>query len=168
MELHSAVRSSQSRVSPTVADSVSSPWEQEDHPIKETVTMYHAPRPTLSSPISSISGPARNEKAEETTHIYRQNRTRTRDLDDGSTVLEEQEVVFTEKRVIWLPLQVKEESGEGPPNIVHAGKGGEESGVEKSAHNKLERMCANQDGAESVQGENGERGMGDLVNGRSD
>ena len=63
-------------------------------------------RPDLSDPSSVKSnekveeGP---EEAEEVTRVYKQKRTRARDLEDGSTVMEEQDVVFTERRVIWAP-----------------------------------------------------------------
>ncbi|ORX38273.1 hypothetical protein BD324DRAFT_620219 [Kockovaella imperatae] len=81
------------------------PWEQNNHPVKESTNVLYAPRPSASSPAPGIARSSRNEKAEATVHVYSQNRSRVRDLDDGSTVLEEQRVEFTERRVIWLPQQ---------------------------------------------------------------
>ena len=71
-------------------------------------------------------------------------------MDDGSTVSEEQEVLFTEKRVIWLPAQGKDEIGEEREDVIGAVSGGEKRcrdegcGRVRDAACRSGRECSNE------------------------
>lgn len=82
----------------------SSPWAQNEHPISKTTKTVSLPRP----------GGTEAEDAEEVTAVYRQGRSRRR-TESAETVLEEQDIVFTERRVTWpvKPTAVPDVSG--PP-----------------------------------------------------
>lgn len=80
-----------------------SPWEQEDNPIAQTSTAVMLARP----------GATEAEEAELVEAVYSQRRRRTR-TEEGELVLEEQDLVFTERRTIWRGAQIKAEvNGEG-------------------------------------------------------
>lgn len=65
-----------------------------------------------STAIVSLAKPGETGEAtaEEMTTVRKQSRTRTRKLDDGTVVVEEQETVFCERVVVWSP-SVRESSG---------------------------------------------------------
>jgi len=75
------------------------PWSQQDHvpdEISTTVTKHRLNthlQPKYPNP----------EAAEETQTVYHQARLRVGELKDGTTILEEQDVVLTERRTIWGP-----------------------------------------------------------------
>jgi hypothetical protein len=46
----------------------------------------------------------------QTQTVFHQAKLRVGELDDGTTVLEEQDVVYTERRIVWNPRQ--EEMGD--------------------------------------------------------
>ncbi|KAL1407772.1 JmjC domain-containing histone demethylation protein 1 [Vanrija albida] len=75
-----------------------SPWEQEDNPIVQDRTTIMLARP----------GGSELEEAEQVEAVYRQRRRRTH-TEDGELVLEEQDLVFTERRTIWIDAPVKAE-----------------------------------------------------------
>lgn len=82
-------------------------WEDTLAPVQHITRIVQLPRPTVTASKVEDSG----DGAEEVVTIRRQNRRRTRDLEDGTTVYEEQEYVATERRVIWEPVKrVKEDS----------------------------------------------------------
>ncbi|TXT09207.1 hypothetical protein VHUM_02681 [Vanrija humicola] len=74
------------------------PWEQQDNPISQTKTTVMLARPGATEP----------EEAELVEAVYRQRRKRTR-AEDGELVLEEQDLVFTERRTTWRDAEVKAE-----------------------------------------------------------
>lgn len=67
------------------------PWAQADHPISKTTTKVWLPRP---------GGDGASEEAEEVSAVYHQSRKRTRE-EGGETIVEDQDLVFTERRVTW-------------------------------------------------------------------
>ncbi|BEI84833.1 hypothetical protein CcaverHIS002_0502340 [Cutaneotrichosporon cavernicola] len=70
-----------------------SPWAQADHPITKTTTKVWLPRP-------GPGGDGAPEEATESSAVYHQSRKRTRE-EGGETILEDQDVLFTERRIIW-------------------------------------------------------------------
>jgi hypothetical protein len=80
-----------------------SPWDQDDHPVSQETTTVMLPRPGASN--------SEPEVAEQMTATYHQSRKRTRH-EGEETVMEEQDLVFTERRVIWRS-KVKVEDGSG-------------------------------------------------------
>jgi hypothetical protein len=56
-----------------------------------------------------------SEAAEVSTLIKRSHRRRVRELEDGTTVLEEQDCLFTEKKTVWGPkLAISDEDNVRP------------------------------------------------------
>jgi hypothetical protein len=49
-------------------------------------------------------------KADLVTEVYNQKRVRLRHLSDGTTIEEEQEIVFTERRTTWAPAGARAET----------------------------------------------------------
>jgi hypothetical protein len=76
------------------------------------------------------------EKAEVVTEVCRQQRTRRRFLGDGTAILEEQEVVFTERKTTW---PVKDEARDTVQDAAPE--------VEGTAQNKEEAVHVDVTGA---------------------
>jgi hypothetical protein len=79
--------------------------ETDDTPEMSTSTVT-APRPLL--PLANSAKPGitvaeHDSEAEKKTVSHKQSRKRFRILSDGTTVLEEQEVYFTEVKTVWGP-----------------------------------------------------------------
>lgn len=75
----------------------------------------HLQRPAASQYASDVG-----EDAQQSIVTQRQVRSRTRDLDDGSTLVEKQEVTFTETKTTWLaqPTVVKSEHSAQATHVV--------------------------------------------------
>lgn len=71
-------------------------WTQTDLPAEISHYAIRTPPPT-----STAAEPEADAEATIKRVILRQNRRRTKELPDGTLVLEEQEVVFTEQRTVW-------------------------------------------------------------------
>jgi len=82
------------------------PWLQHNHsPEISTLTLTkHRPNAELKT----LN--AKPEQAMQTQTVFHQAKLRVGELDDGTTVLEEQDVVYTERRIVWNPRQ--EEMGD--------------------------------------------------------
>jgi F-box/leucine-rich repeat protein 10/11 len=72
------------------------PWKQEEHPIERATTVVALPRPSTSNDSGSVVNDAQLATAS-----YRQIRKRVTADAGGETVVEEQELVYTERRIVW-------------------------------------------------------------------
>ncbi|GFZ52058.1 JmjC domain-containing histone demethylation protein 1 [Saitozyma sp. JCM 24511] len=84
-------------------------WDQRDHPVERTSTTVEMRRPALPGRPADDDMGQGPEIAGMVTEVCRQQRTRRRFLGDGTVILEEQEVVFTERKTTWPPAPVKSE-----------------------------------------------------------
>ncbi|CAK9781731.1 unnamed protein product [Cutaneotrichosporon oleaginosum] len=98
------------------------PWTQADHPLLKTTTKVWLPRP---------GGDGTPEEADQVSAIYHQSRERTR-VESGETILEDQDIVFTERRITWPSKAEATESqvaeSDGQPST--SGLGGVKAKVE--------------------------------------
>ena len=69
------------------------PWEEHLEPVQDNTATV-----SVTPPFNEYEA-----LAEETNTVRKQIRKRTRKLEDGSVVAEEQEMVFSERIVVWAP-----------------------------------------------------------------
>lgn len=89
---------------------MSRPWETKSHPSSHSDEVIKILRPT------NLAGDP--EHADLSTFVKLSQRHRVRELEDGRTVLEEQDILFTEKKTIWAAAA---SSSEQNPNTPQAG-----------------------------------------------
>ena len=84
------------------ADVVFRPWVQHDHPAEITTTSITRHR--LNTDLQPVY--AEPERATQTETVMHQTKLRVSEVDDGFnrlTVLEEQDVIFSERIIVWGP-----------------------------------------------------------------
>jgi hypothetical protein len=86
------------------------PWETKSHSSSHSDEVIKVLRPTNSA--------GDREHADLSTIVKLSQRHRVRELEDGRTVLEEQDILFTEKKTIWA---AEASSSARSPNTPQAG-----------------------------------------------